>query len=108
MVGRAAQAGVAAAALAAVELGCVRGKPRQQVSVDPIHAPPSSSAGGRVTQKIVAIYDYGLDIVISGGGRFVSLRLILGRSYTTLKKDIYNMMSSTKRWLCAMRFLRHS
>ena len=37
-VGTAAQTSVAAAALAAVELGRVRGQPRQQVSVDMTHA----------------------------------------------------------------------
>ena len=37
-VGNAAQTSVAAAALAAVELGHVRGQPRQQVSVDMTHA----------------------------------------------------------------------
>ena len=56
-VGTAAQTSIAAAALAAVELGHVRGQPRQQVSVDMTHAALECSGWFRLNGQTPNIWD---------------------------------------------------
>ena len=56
-VGTAAQTSVAAAALAAVELGRVRGQPRQQVSVDMTHAALECSGWFRLNGVTPNVWD---------------------------------------------------
>jgi crotonobetainyl-CoA:carnitine CoA-transferase CaiB-like acyl-CoA transferase len=56
-VGTAAQAGIAAAALAACELGHLRGAPRQQVSVDMAHAALECTAWFSIDGRVPELWD---------------------------------------------------